>query len=299
MRLAHIVVTTLTLATAVMSARPAEAQDGKLRIIAFGAHPDDAEIKAGGVAALWAAAGHHVKFVSVTNGDIGHHVTAGAPLALRRTAEVKEAARILGIEATEVLDIHDGELLPTLENRRTIARLIREWRADVVIGPRPNDYHPDHRYAGVLINDASYMVTVPFFVPDVPPLKKNPLFLYYSDDSKKPNPFQADIVAAIDGVIEKKLVALVALTSQFVEGGANGHAGLIPKNAAEKSKREAEVSGRFRGANARAAERFREQLVAGYGERGRQVKYAEAFEICEYGRQPSEAERRALLPPLR
>src|SRR5689334_14941624 len=93
--------------------------EGKLRIICFGAHPDDAEYKAGGVAAKWAAQGHHVKFVSVTNGDIGHWQSAGGPLAQRRTAEVKSAAKILGIE-TEVLDIHDGELLPTLENRRTI-----------------------------------------------------------------------------------------------------------------------------------------------------------------------------------
>src|SRR5205809_3096908 len=85
-----------------------------LRIIAFGAHPDDSELKASGVAALWASQGHKVKFVAMTNGDIGHFKMAGAPLAKRRLAEVKECARILGIE-TEVLDIHDGELEPTLE----------------------------------------------------------------------------------------------------------------------------------------------------------------------------------------
>ena len=145
--------------------------DGKLRIIAFGAHPDDCEIKAGGVAAMWAARGHHVKFVSTTNGDIGHPNMAGGPLSLRRTAEVHEAAKILGI-VSEVLDIHDGELMPTLENRRTIARLIREWQADIVLGHRPNDYHPDHRYTGILVQDAAFMVTVPFFTPDVPPVKR-------------------------------------------------------------------------------------------------------------------------------
>src|SRR5919197_1090267 len=123
--------------------------DKQLRIIAFGAHPDDCELKAGGVAALWSAQGHHVKFVSVTNGDIGHWREAGGPLARRRTAEVEQAARLLGI-TTEVLDIHDGELMPTLENRRTITRLIREWGADIVMSHRPNDYHPDHRYTGVL-----------------------------------------------------------------------------------------------------------------------------------------------------
>src|SRR5580658_8076497 len=116
-----------------------------MRIIVFGAHPDDCELEAGGTAARWVKLGYKVKFVSVTNGDIGHYQMAGAILARRRTAEVKKCAEILGIE-TEVLDIHDGELLPTLENRRIITREIREWKANVVIAPRPNDYHPDHRY---------------------------------------------------------------------------------------------------------------------------------------------------------
>ncbi|NOX55443.1 MAG: PIG-L family deacetylase, partial [Planctomycetes bacterium] len=169
--------------------------DGKLRIIVFGAHPDDCEFRVGGTAIKWAKAGHHVKLVSVTNGDIGHWKMAGGPLAQRRTAEVKRAGKILGVES-QVLDIHDGELMPTLENRKLITRLIREWKADIVIAHRPWDYHPDHRYVGVLVQDAAYMVTVPFFCPDVPPLKRNPVFLYSSDRFQKPYPFQADVVVA-------------------------------------------------------------------------------------------------------
>src|ERR1051326_7179643 len=179
-------------------------EDGKLRIICFGAHPDDCEIQAGGTAAMWAAKGHKVKFVSVTNGDIGHWRDAGGPLARRRTAEAARADQILGI-TSEVLDIHDGELLPTLENRRTLTRLIREWKADIVMSHRPNDYHPDHRYTGVLVQDAAYMVTVPHFCPDVPFLRNNPVFLYYPDGFQKPNPFQPDIAISLDSVIEKKL----------------------------------------------------------------------------------------------
>ena len=147
--------------------------DGKLRIICFGAHPDDAEYKSGGTAALWAKQGHHVKLVSVTNGDIGHWQMSGGELARRRTAESAEVAKRLGVES-QVLDIHDGELLPTLENRRTITRLIREWNADIVIAHRPWDYHPDHRYVGVLVQDAAFMVTVPFFCPDVSAAEKEP-----------------------------------------------------------------------------------------------------------------------------
>jgi LmbE family N-acetylglucosaminyl deacetylase len=217
----HAAVLCVLLLSAAAVPSVAEETDGKLRIICFGAHPDDAEFKAAGVAAKWSAAGHHVKFVSVTNGDIGHWRIAGGPLAKLRSTEVQQAAKILGIE-TQVLDNHDGELEPTLENRRTITRLIREWKADVVISHRPNDYHPDHRYTGILVQDAAFMVTVPFFCPDTPPLKHNPVFLYYSDRFEKPNAFTPDVVVAIDDVVEKKFAAVHSLTSQVYEGGASG-----------------------------------------------------------------------------
>jgi LmbE family N-acetylglucosaminyl deacetylase len=156
-----------------------------LRIIVFGAHPDDAEYRGAGVAMKWAKLGHHVKLVSATNGDIGHWQMAGGPLALRRKKEVLAVAQKLGV-TNEVLDIHDGEIMPTLENRRMITRLIRQWNADVVITNRPNDYHPDHRYTSILVQDSAYMVGVPFFTPDVPPLKRNPVFLYTSDRFQRP-----------------------------------------------------------------------------------------------------------------
>lgn len=266
-----------------------------LRILCFGAHPDDCEIQAGGTAALWAARGHKVKLVSVTNGDIGHWREAGGPLAARRKAEVEAAARILGV-TTEVLDIHDGELLPTLENRRWLTRLIREWKADIVMGPRPNDYHPDHRYTGVLVQDAAYMVTVPFFCPDVPPLAKNPVFLYYPDSFQKPNPFTPDVVVAVDGVMEKKLDALVELVSQFQEGGANGRAGLMPADAEGAKARTAQVRENFRRRQKGLTARFRPAIEAWYGAAAERTEYVEAFEICEYGRRPDKAELKRLFP---
>jgi LmbE family N-acetylglucosaminyl deacetylase len=276
----------------------AGAGDGKLRIIAFGAHPDDCELKAGGVAARWSALGHHVKFVSVTNGDVGHWRMAGGPLALRRTAEVRKCAKLLGIRA-QVLDIHDGELLPTLEHRRTVTRLIREWKADVVLSHRPNDYHPDHRNVGVLVQDAAYMVTVPYFCPDTPYLRKNPVFLYFEDRFTKPNRFSADIVVAIDDVIDKKLAAVEALQSQFYEGGCNGGPELVPDpgNAAAVAARKKEVRKQFDQRFAETAKRFALQLTGWYGaEKAGKVKYAEAFEICEYGRTPPREEIRKLFP---
>jgi len=276
----------------------ARAEDGKLRIIVFGAHPDDPEYKAGGTAAKWAKLGHHVKLVSVTNGDIGHWKSAGGPLALRRKAEAAAADKVLGV-TTEVLDIHDGELVPSLEYRRMIVRLIRDWQADIVIAHRPWDYHPDHRYVGVIVQDAAYMVTVPFFCPDSPPLKKNPLFLYSSDRFQRPYPFRADIVVSLDDVFELKLEAIHQLTSQAYEGGADGSnekmAGVPP--AEDVAGRKAWLRKRWSARQGDDAERFRGEIVKWYGpEKGRAVKFAEAFEICEYGRQPTVDEIKQLFP---
>lgn len=266
-----------------------------LRIIVFGAHPDDCELEAGGTAARWSKLGHKVKFVSVTNGDIGHHQIAGGPLARRRTEEVQRCAEILGIE-TQVLDIHDGELMPTLENRRTITRLIREWRADVVIAHRPNDYHPDHRYTGILVQDAAFMVIVPHFCPDVPALRANPVFLYSEDGFQKPNPFDPDVVVPIDPVIEEKTRAIDALASQFYEWNPwlFSYEDEVP---AEPAARLEWTRRRLVERNGAIADRYRAMLIDELGdEAGRAVKAAEAFEICEYGTQPTPERLRELFP---
>lgn len=277
-----------------------EQDDGKLRIICFGAHPDDAEYKSGGSAALWAQMGHHVKLVSVTNGDIGHWSMAGGPLAQRRTAESGEVAKRLGV-VSEVLDIHDGELMPTLENRREITRLIREWGADIVIAHRPWDYHPDHRYVGVLVQDAAFMVTVPYFLPSVPALKDNPVFLYSSDRFQKPYPFEADIAVDIGTVFEQKVDALTALVSQTFEGGALGSAEIMSEAPPESQPelRRQWLRDRWLERAGSEARRSRGALVKWYGEaHAEKVEHAEAFEICEYGRQPSDDEVRQLFPFL-
>src|SRR6266849_4620033 len=101
-----------------------------LRLLIIGAHPDDADYAAGGTAALYRAAGHVVHLVSMTNGDAGHHERAGAELARRRQTEAAAAGAVIGA-AYEVLDSHDGEVLPTLENRRHVIRLIRSFRPDL------------------------------------------------------------------------------------------------------------------------------------------------------------------------
>ncbi len=270
--------------------------DEPLRIICFGAHPDDCELKAGGVGAMWAAKGHKVKFVSVTNGDIGHWRESGPALARRRKAEVEAADKSLGI-VTEILDIHDGELEPTLANRKTITRLIREWDADIVMSHRPNDYHPDHRYTGVLVQDSAFMVAVPRFIPEVKPLAKNPVFLFYSDRFQKPNSFKPDVVVSIDSVMAKKVAALERMESQFYEGGANGGPELMPKDPAGQANRKAAVRAGFENRDRGVAKQFRKKLSEIYGpDQAAKIEFAEAFEVCEYGRQPSKAELLKLFP---
>ena len=277
---------------------PAKTPDDKLRIIVFGAHPDDAEYKAGGTGAKWAKLGHHVKLVSVTNGDIGHWQMAGGPLAQRRSAEAKAAAKVLGV-TSEVLDIHDGELLPTLEYRKLVTKVIREWKADIVIAHRPWDYHPDHRYVGVLVQDAAFMVTVPFFCPDIPPLKKNPVFLYSSDGFRKPYPFNPDVAVSLDDVFETKVDAIHELPSQAYEGGASGseeHVRNVPPEQ-DPVARKAWLKTRWGNRQSTEANQARDVLIRLYGEeRGKAVKYAETFEICEYGSRPNAQELKRLFP---
>lgn len=270
-------------------------QESKIRVIAFGAHPDDCDIRAAGTAALFAKMGHAVKFVSVTNGDAGHQTMKGVELANRRHAETQESARRLGI-TYEVLNNHDGQLLPTLEVREQIIRQIRQWNADIVLAPRPNDYHPDHRYTGVLVQDAAYMVVVPAVTPDAPPLRKNPVFLYYEDRFQKPSPFRPDIAVALDDVIDQKIDALDAHVSQFYEWLAwvDGKLDQVPKDPAARKAWLKEQRTRAPRPDVRAT------LVKWYGPpRGNAVKYYEAFEICEYGAQPNEERTRQLFPMFR
>lgn len=270
------------------------AQDKPLQIIMIGAHPDDCDIKSGGTAALFVQMGHNVKFLSVTNGDAGHMEQGGGILAKRRVAETQEVARRLGI-TYEVLDNHDGELLPTLPIRLEIIRRIRDWNADIVISHRSNDYHPDHRYTGILVQDAAFMVGVPNIAADTPPVSKNPVFLYYQDHFQKPNPFQPDIAIDITEVIDLKIEALDAHESQFYEWlpWIGGDKGEIPTG---KEERLAWLKGK-RSGNITPA--IKASLEKWYGaEHVDEVEYVEAFELCEYGSRPSEEEIKRLFPML-
>lgn len=266
-----------------------------LRVIMIGAHPDDCEVGAGGTAFLYAQQGHAVKFVSMTNGDKGHQRMKGAALAKRRYDESMEAARRIGI-TYEVLDIPDGELMPTLENRHAVIRLIREWEADIVITHRPNTYHPDHRYTGILVQDAAFLVTVPNIVDHVPALKANPLFLYFSDGFLQPTPFRPDIVVDVTAALDHMVQLLDAHGSQFYEWlpWIMGIEPAPPDTTQRKQWLQA-----WRLPPSPISERISQQLRKWCRDKDvRKVKRIESFEICEYGRKVTDEDIRRLVPVL-
>ena len=264
----------------------------QLRLLAIGAHPDDCDLKVGGLALLYVKRGHAVKFVSTTDGSAGHHEIGGAALASRRLAEAQKAAKLAKIEY-QVLANPDGGLEPSLENRREIVRIIREFAPDVVITHRPNDYHPDHRYTSQLVQDAAYMVTVPNAVPLVPHLRFNPVFAYMSDRFRKPCPFEPDAVVRIDSVFRKKVRMLACHESQVYGWLVYNYDLKAPPR--DPKKRLRWLAGWWGAPSAEAAAENRELLAGFYGRaRAARVKYAEAFEICEYGRQVDANEIREL-----
>jgi N-acetylglucosamine malate deacetylase 1 len=264
-------------------------------LLVFGAHPDDCEFTAAGLAALYARAGGRVCFVSLTNGDAGHQMQAGAELARRRREEARAAAAVIGIES-RVLDNHDGELLPTLDRRRELIRIIREFQPDLVLSPRPNDYHPDHRYTSVLVQDAAYMVTVPNIVASAAHLRRDPVIMYVADRFQKPYPFTPDVAVDVDAVIEQKAEMIHCHTSQVYEWlPYNG--GYLDQVPAAADERQSWLRARYELRLSANADRFRDLLMARYGEeRGRNVRYAEAFEACEYGAPLTDDARRRLFP---
>ncbi len=268
-----------------------------LRILIIGAHPDDCEIKAGGITAMYRAAGHHVKFVSVTNGESGHQRIPPAELAATRKAEAEAVVKLMGIEY-EILGNRDGRLLPTLEARFELIGLIRRYKPDLILTHRPNDYHPDHRATSTLVCDAAYMVIVPHIVPEVPALRVNPVIAYLSDHFQRPVPFAPTIVIDVEPVLESILDQMECHRCQFYDW--------LPYTLCQEkdfptdpAKQRAYLREFYANFNGPLADRYRDLVIKTYGEeRGRKIQYIEAFEPCEYGSPLTDANRKTLFPML-
>jgi len=271
--------------------------DKPLNVLCFGAHPDDCDFRYGGLGMKYRALGHRVKFVSMTNGDTGHFSMGGGPLARRRCAEAQAAGKIADVEY-EVLDIHNGELEPTVSNRKLVIKMMREFEADIVLCHRANDYHPDHRSVGTIVQDASYIVTVPNVCPLTPPLKRAPVLGYPFDGFKLPNPYRVDIAIDTDDQFERKVDMAHCHVSQVYEWLPYSGGGLdqVPEGDDE---RRAWLRERFLKRFQHTADIAREVLKKTYGEeRGAAVQTAETINFSEYGRHPAADDISRLFPFL-
>ncbi|MHB0958073.1 MAG: PIG-L deacetylase family protein [Pirellulaceae bacterium] len=255
--------------------------DRPLRLLIIGAHPDDAEFHAGGLATVYRRHGHRVTMISVTDGRSGHHRHPPGPLAEMRRRESQAAAAVIGA-TYETWDYPDGALECTLDVRLRIIRAIRASAPDLVLTHRPNDYHPDHRAVGQAVQDASYMVTVPLVAPDVPALARDPVVAYLPDLFTRPYPLVPDVAMDIAGELETVVDMLACHQSQVFEFLPFNQR-IVDQVPQEEGERRAWLRRWYGDIIRPRADRFRAALVRQYGEsRGGRVEWAEAFEISEY-----------------
>lgn len=267
-----------------------------MKILMIGAHQDDNEFRCGGLAHRLVKMGHEVRFLSCCNGCGGHHIMTPEETVKRRAEESAAVGRFLGVQY-DVWDVNDCALVADLETRRRMIRYIREFSPDVITAHRPNDYHADHRASGLLVQDASYLLTVPHECPDVPAMMRMPVILYTEDNFRYP-PFQADLVVDMDDEIDTKMQIAHMNTSQVYEWLPYNNGETVPEGEEARfawlkgmeitqDTTDEEIMAASRGYSvrfAKTAARFRKELIQKYGQdRGSKIRYAEAYEVCEYG----------------
>ena len=268
-----------------------------MKVLMIGAHQDDNEFRCGGLAYKLVQKGHDVRFLCMCNGCGGHHIMTPEETVARRATESAAVAKLLGITYDVWTDQPDCSIVADLQTRRRLIRYIRNYSPDVVIAHRTNDYHADHRAVGQLVMDASYMLIVPHECPDTPAMRKTPVIMYYEDAFKAPE-FRGDLVIGIDDIIDVKLRMAHLNVSQVYEWLPYAENYTVPEGESERfewlkgldlsrtySDEEIMAMPYCYGVRfAKTAARFREKLIEEYGfERGSKMRFAEAFEVGEYG----------------
>ncbi len=268
-----------------------------LRVMVVAAHPDEADMYAGGTAALFAQAGAAVKFLSITCGDAGHYQIGGLQLAQRRNEEAQQAAKCLGIQEYEVLNEHDGELYPTLAVRNQVIERVRRWAPDILIGFHPDGWgHPDNRNAGRVLSDAVAFVSVPNVLPNIPAVTKPILCLWMWDFSTM-DIHQHDIALDVTPTIEKKLLACDAHATQFYEFApwSRGFLDEVPQGWTEKKAFILKYWPEFMYTQPAHCNRLERTYGA---DTAQKIQFAESFQIAPYGLQPSAEDLARLFPML-
>ncbi len=266
-----------------------------LKLLILGAHPDDAEYHAGGLASIYRELGHTVKMVSLTNGQAGHHERLPEQLAEIRREEAAAAGRVIGAEYV-TWDIPDGELVADVETRYRVIREIRRFAPDLLLTHRPYDYHPDHRAAGQLVQDASYLVTVPNVLRDTPALYRDPVVAYLPDLFTKPCPMVADIVMDVTDRIDTIVAMLACQRSQVFEW-LPYEEGILDQVPGDEQERLVWLRQWYRKHVLLRAERFREDLIAAFGpQQGNQIEFCEVYELSDYAAAARQDRREKLFP---
>jgi len=261
-------------------------------ILCVGAHPDDVEGSIGGTAALMRQRGDTVRFLSVTDGSKGHfspeYIENPRLLVERRMEEAHRAASIVGAEF-HCLGAPDGGVVVNPETTASMIRAIRSFGEpgrgpDLILVNRLNDYHRDHRATAQLVLDSVYLLTVPTICPDVTPLRRMPVIMYWHDEFTEPVPFRADVVVNIDSVMQTKIDMVCAHESQFREW-IPYTMGRTPLPLTPRQMREWVTEWMHRDARSARASRERgNPRIAPSG----QFEFAEAFQISEYGIRPAD-----------
>lgn len=256
-----------------------------LKVLVVEAHPDEAEMYAGGTVRRLADRGAAVKFMSLTNGDAGHHRMERGPLKRRRAREAYTAARLLGVLDYEILDNHDGELVPDLALRQEVISAICRWQADVVITFHDEcDGHLDNRAAARTVREAVGFSGNANIVGDIPALERPPICLKMTDYGATAV-HKHDVVVDNDDSIEAKLKACVAHATQFLEYAPFERGFSEEAEAAKDWPAQRALVLKHWPEFMYALEEMRPGLCARYGEaKGKAVKFAESFDLAPYGR---------------
>ncbi|NLB41269.1 MAG: PIG-L family deacetylase [Clostridiales bacterium] len=287
----------------------------KLKVLMIGAHMDDNDFRGGGTALRYIKDGHSVRFLSVCNGSGGHHELSAPEVAAIRRKEADAVADLTGIEY-DVWDIEDCEIIANLENRKRMVRYIRQYKPDIIFTHRTNDYHADHRNTALLVQDASYLLIVPNFCPDVAALIHTPVIMHFYDRFKNPV-FNPDVIIPIDDVIDEKYEMINCHVSQVYEWlpFTNGVLDQVPTDPEERldwlrkplvprdgtQLTEADLN-RFIASNnseyreATPVIKYRDKIIERYGDLAKDILFAEAFEVSEYGNPLNKENEKMLFP---
>lgn len=264
------------------------------KILLFCAHPDDAEIHAGGLIAAHRERGSSVRAISVTDGSAGHHEKSGPTLADIRRHEAAQSGDVLGIDY-HVWPFPDGRLQPSLEVRERIIREIRTFAPELVLTHRPNDYHPDHRAVGQAVQDASYMVTVPPICSEAPALRVDPVVALLPDLFTRPCPLRPDVILDVTARLETTVRMLACHRSQVFEW--------LPYNQRIEDQIPADEDGKIRwltewvrGFVGPRTLRFASEIAARLPGADLAGTLVEVFEISEYAGKLSPERRERLFP---